>query len=116
MLNNKTIYIFILLILACSAVAIADVCIKKASTATSFSGIFKNPWFVAAIFLYIFQIFIFAYIFCLGLQLSYVGIMQIILYALIVLVSSVLFFHEDFTFIKIVGIILGVFGIILINI
>jgi drug/metabolite transporter (DMT)-like permease len=104
-----------LLILASAAVAVADVFLKKASTFPNFSAVLKNPWMVSAILLYIFQIIIFVYLFFIGEKLIDVGIVQIILYASIIVISSMLFFHEPLTLVKIIGIILGITGIILIN-
>ena len=113
-MSVKIIYL-IFLIIGSSAVAVADVFIKKASVLSSFPAIFKNIWMIFAVLLYLLQIFIFAYLFSAGLKLSYVGIVQIILYALIVLLSSVLFFRETLTLFEAIGMTLGIIGIILIN-
>jgi len=96
-------------------VAVADVFLKKASNSVNFFDVFKNPLMIGAILLYIFQIFIFSYLFYIGIKLINVGIVQIIFYTLIIAVTSILFFHETLTLIKVVGIVLGVVGIILIN-
>ena len=111
---TKLIYIA-LLILASAAVAIADVFLKKASGFTNFSSVLKSPWMMGAVSLYIFQIFVFTYLFFTGAKLINVGIVQIILYTFIIVASSVLFFHETLTTIEIVGVALGVAGIILLN-
>ncbi|OGI96190.1 hypothetical protein A3I84_01470 [Candidatus Nomurabacteria bacterium RIFCSPLOWO2_02_FULL_36_8] len=97
------------------SVAVADVFLKKASTFTDLATFLKSPWMIGAISLYIFQIFIFIYLFFTGMKLIDVGIMQVILYALIVLASGILFFHETLTLIKIIGIILGIISIALIS-
>lgn len=110
----KFIYI-VLLILASSAVAVADVLLKKASAFTNFTAVLKSPWMIGAVLLYIFQIIIFVYLFFIGEKLINVGIVQIILYAFIIIASSVLFFHEPLTLIKITGIVLGITGIIFMN-
>ena len=104
-----------LLILASSAVAIADVLLKKASSFTDFSDFLKSPWMIGAILLYFFQIIIFVYLFFVGEKLIDVGIVQIILYAFIIVASSILFFHEPLTLIKTTGIVLGIVGIIFMN-
>jgi drug/metabolite transporter (DMT)-like permease len=112
---TKYIYI-ILLTLACAAVAVADVFLKKALGASDFVTVLKSPWVLAAAALYLFQIFIFTYLFFIGAKLVNVGIVQIILYGLIVVGSSMLFFHETLTAVKIIGIILGLAGVVLLTI
>jgi len=111
----KFLYIM-LLVLACSAVAAADVFIKKAGSVSNFSSVLKNPWMIGAILLYFFQIYAFAYLFSLGLELAYVGIMQVILYTTIIVASSVILFHETFTVVKMMGLVLGFAAVILMNI
>jgi drug/metabolite transporter (DMT)-like permease len=105
----------VLLILAYAAVAVADVFLRKASDFTNVADIFKSPWIIGAIALYIFQIFVFIYLFFTGAQLINVGIVQIVLYALIIIGSSVLLFHETVTPAQTIGIVFGVVGVILIN-
>ena len=105
----------LLLILASASVAVADVFLKKASTFTDMANFLKSPWMIGAILLYVFQIFIFIYLFFSGVKLVDVGIIQIILYALIVLTSGILFFHETLTLINIIGVALGITGIVLIS-
>ena len=104
-----------LLVLGSSAVAVADVLLKKASSFSSFADFARSPWMIGAILLYAFQIAVFIYLFLSGQKLVDVGIVQIILYALIVVASSILFFHESLTTLKIIGILLGLTGIILMN-
>lgn len=105
-----------LLVLGSSAVAIADVLLKKASSFASFIDFAKSPWLVGAVLLYALQIGVFVYLFLSGQKLVDVGIMQIIIYALIVIFSSIFFFHESLTALKIVGILFGLVGVVLINI
>lgn len=104
-----------LLILAVSAVAIADVLLKKTQTAGSFVEALTSPWMIGAILLYFFQIYFFTYLFFHGAKLINVGIMQTVFYALIVIIAGVLFFGETLSAIKIIGIILALSGVFLLN-
>lgn len=113
-MSIKFIYL-LLLILASASVAVADVFLKKASAFVNMADFLKSSWMISAILLYVFQIFIFIYLFFSGVKLVDVGIMQVILYALIVLTSGILFFHETLTLIKIIGIILGITSVVLIG-
>ncbi|OGZ73495.1 MAG: hypothetical protein A2908_02195 [Candidatus Staskawiczbacteria bacterium RIFCSPLOWO2_01_FULL_38_12b] len=110
----KFIYI-ILIILAATAVAVGDVLLKKASGYTNFSHFLKSPWIIFAALLYLFSIIVFSYIFFSGVQLINVGIVQLILYALIIVGSGVLFFNEKLTIVKMIGVALGVTAVILMN-
>lgn len=110
------IFILLLLILAVSAVAIADAFLKKAAAGESnLIAVLKSPWTLGAIALYLFQIFFFAYVFVAGYKLSLVAILQTGLYALITLGAGLFFFHESLTMIQIGGIVLTLAGVVLLN-
>ncbi len=103
-----------LIVVGVSAVAIADVFVKKVfSPRTGFFTDIKNPLMLAIVALYLLQIIIFAYIFDRKAQLGVVGILQTALYALIVIGSGVLFFQEGFSARQIVGMVLAFVGVIL---
>lgn len=104
-----------ILILAVSAVAIADVFLKKAAVTGNMIATLKSPWMVGAIALYLFQIFFFTYVFVMGVRLVNVGILQTVLYAAIVLASGVLLFGETLTTLQVVGVVAAVGGVILMN-
>ena len=106
----------LLLILAVSAVAIADVFLKKTQALGSVSQALTSPWMIGAIVLYLFQIFFFTYFFISGAKLTYVGIMQTVLYALIVVGSGIFFFGESLSTVQIAGIVLAIAGVVLLNI
>ncbi len=110
----KFIYI-IFVVISATAVAVGDVLLKKASNYTNFYIFLKSPWVIIAILLYILSTLIFSYLFFIGTKLVDVGIVQIILYAIIVVGSGVLFFNETLSLVKIIGILLGITGVILIN-
>ena len=108
-------FFVIMIILAAAAVAVADVFIKKAALGGSMMAAIKNPWFIGAAVLYLFQVAVFTWAFVAGWQLSIVGILQIVLYAIIVLVSGVVFFHETLTLLQWTGVALALGGVILLN-
>lgn len=108
--------VVMLIILGVAAVAIADVFIKKVTSGTdNFWVAAKNPLMLAVIGLYLVQIIIFSYVFIRKAELSSVGIIQTALYALIVIGSGVLFFKEDITMQKGIGMTLAILGVLLIN-
>ena len=63
-----------LLILAVSAVAVADVFLKKTQTLGSMSKAISSPWMLIAVVLYLVQILFFTYLFVSGVKLINVGI------------------------------------------
>ncbi|MBI2024630.1 MAG: hypothetical protein HYT03_00875 [Candidatus Harrisonbacteria bacterium] len=110
------IFLLFLVLLAVSAVAIADVFLKRAGMGSGFGQAMKSLWFWGAVALYLFQIGVFLYLFISGTKLISVGVMQTILYAVIILGSGILFFGETLTALQATGVILGILGVILINI
>jgi drug/metabolite transporter (DMT)-like permease len=104
-----------LVILAVTAVAIADVCLKKAALSGTLASALKSPWMIGAVALYLFQIFFFTYLFVSGTELLYVGILQTALYAAIVLTAGFLLFHESLSAVQMVGMVLALVGAILMN-
>lgn len=104
-----------LLISAVSAVAIADILLKKTQSAGSFSKALTSPWMLGAIILYLFQILFFTYLFFNGAKIISVGIMQTVLYALIILVGGVSFFKETVSGIQVFGIVFALMGVVLLN-
>ena len=106
----------LLLILAVAAVALADVCLKKAAqSGGTLAQAFLSPWMALAIGLYLFQIFFFTYLFVAGWQLSIIGNLQTVFYALVVLSFGVFYFHETLTAVQVAGICLALIEVYLIN-
>ena len=105
----------VLLVGAVTSVAVADACLKKAASQGMLLQALTSPWMVGAVLLYLFQLFFFTYVFVSGWQLSIVGSLQTVLYALVVLGASLIFFQETLTRVQVVGIVLAVAGAILIN-
>ena len=103
------------ILLAVSAVAIADVFLKRAALEGSFLGAVRNFWFLGAVALYLFQVAVFTWAFVSGWELSIVGILQTALYAVIVLGAGLLFFKEGLSAVQWIGVVLALSGAILLN-
>ncbi len=110
----RILYLAILL-LAASAVAVADVFLRKASTLGSMSAVIRSPLVFGAILFYLFQIAAFAYLFIKGEQLTIVAVVQTALYALITIGAGIFVFRENITLLQLVGIILALSGVVLVN-
>lgn len=106
----------LLLILAVAAVAIADVFLKKIQAVGSMSQALTSPWMLGAILLYLFQIFFFTYLFISGAKLTSIGIMQTVVYALIVVGSGIFLFGESLSVVQIIGVVLAISGVVMLNI
>ncbi len=107
---------FLIIIIAGACVAVADVFIKRAAVnATSLTEVLKHPLIIGAVLLYLCQIVLFAYVFVRKWELGIVGILQMVCYAAIVIVSGTLFFEEKLTVIHSVGIVAALIGVILMN-
>jgi drug/metabolite transporter (DMT)-like permease len=104
-----------LIILAVSAVGIADVFLKKTQSLGSMGKAILSPWMLGALALYLFQIFFFTYLFLSGAKLINIGIMQTVLYALIVIFAGIIFFGESLSSLQILGITLALLGVILLH-
>ncbi len=112
---NKLLEI-LLIVIAVSAVAVADVFTKKiAHNTASFSTAIKNPLILGVIALYLIQIVIFLYVFVKKAELGIVGIIQTALYAVIVIGSGVLFFNEEISLLQGIGMVIAIVGVVLMN-
>lgn len=104
-----------LLVGAVISVAVADACLKKAASQGGLLQALTSPWMIGAVLLYLFQLLFFTYVFVSGWQLSIVGSLQTVLYALVVLGASIVLFQETLTRTQVVGAVLAVAGAVLIN-
>lgn len=111
----STLLHFVLIVLAVAAVAVGDVFLKKASLAGDFTRAVGSPWMALAVLLYLYQIMFFTYAFVAGWRLSVVGMLQTVLYALIVLGAGVLYFKESLTVAQGLGMGLAFAGVVLMN-
>lgn len=105
----------LLMITAVISVALADIFLKKAAANGSLWQALRSPWMIGAILLYLNQIFFFTYFFVRGWELSLVGSLQTVLYALIVVGAGVFLMQESLTRLQLAGVILAVGGAVLIN-
>jgi len=105
----------IVIALAVMAVAVADVLLKKAAAQGSLGYALRSPWLLCAVGLYLFQIGFFTIAFIAGWKLSIIGALQTAFYALIVLASGVLLYHESVTRLQLIGALLAFGGVVLIN-
>ena len=101
--------------LAVTAVAVADVLLKRAASHQDLRAALSSPWLLCAIGLYLFQIAFFIVAFRAGWKLSIIGALQTALYALLVMAAGVFLYHESLTRIQVVGILLAIGGVLLIN-
>lgn len=105
------------LVLAVSAVSIADVFLKKAAqTGGGLAGAFKSPWLLFAIGLYLFQIAYFLFAFVGGWKLSVVSVLQIAFYALITIGAGIFIFGESLSLLQTFGAIFVLIGAVMITI
>jgi hypothetical protein len=106
----------ILVILTAVSVAIADALIKKRALAVgNFSGLLTDPWMLLSILLHVVQIALFGYLFIRKWELGVVGLMQAVLYSLIVVSAGVLYFKETLTLTRGIGMGAALLGVILMN-
>ncbi len=101
--------------LAVTAVAIADIFLKKATLHNDLSAALRSPWLWGAVGLYLLQIGFFTYAFVAGWKLSALGALQTVLYAVIVLAAGVLLYRETLSPAQLVGVALALGGVVLIN-
>jgi len=112
----KPIYTTLFILFSASLVGIADIFIKKASSnASDTLAALTDPWMIAALGLYTLQVILFAYLFVHKAKLGMVGIIQSVLYILIMVGGGIVLFHEQLTLMKGIGMILGLVAIILLN-
>ena len=103
------------ILLAVSAVGVADVLLKKATHHGDLGAALSSPWLFAAIGLYLLQIAIFTFAFVSGWKLSLIGTLQTTLYAIIVLAAGLLLYNESVTRTQVIGILMAFGGVVLIN-
>lgn len=105
-----------LIVAGVAAIAIADILLKKAAESGDYASALKHPYTPMVVVLYLFQVAVFLFVFIKRVDLSTVGVLQTALYAAIVLGAGILFFREEISLVKGIGIILALIGVVLINI
>lgn len=106
----------LLIVAAVTAVAIADVCLKKAAADGSWLLTLKSPWMAGAVLLYLLQIIFFTHLFRSGQPLSVVGNIQTIFYTLVIVGAGIFLFQESLSKLQLTGVFLALTGVILINV
>ena len=106
----------IILFVAVVNIAIADVFIKKAAEGAHLLAAISSPWMMGALLLYLSQIVALAYFFVRGWEFGSTSMLQLVAYALVVLVAAVVLFGETMTPMRIAGVGLAVAGIALMNV
>jgi drug/metabolite transporter (DMT)-like permease len=106
----------VLIVLSVVAVAVGDIFLKKASLAGDLSRAFGSQWMAFAVVLNLYQIVFLTYVFVAGWRLSIVGMLQAVLYGLIILGAGVLYFKETLTMMQSLGMGLAFAGVILMNV
>lgn len=104
------------IIVAVSAVGIADIFLKKTQALGSLGKAFTSPWMAGAVALYLLQIALFTFLFLKGEKLYQVGILQTVWYAFIVLGAAFFFFGENVTPLQALGILLALAGVALMSV
>ena len=110
----KSTYILLLLV-GVAAVAVADVCLKRAALPGSLTQALRSPWLFAAIALYLMQVILFVVVFANGWKLIVVGIVQIALYAAVTLSAGVLLFGEVLSLKQVLGAGFALIGVVLLS-
>jgi drug/metabolite transporter (DMT)-like permease len=105
----------VLLLVAVSAVAVADVCLKQATRSGSLGQALRSPWTVAAAGLYLLQIVLFVVVFVSGWKLSVVGLLQTALYALVTLAAGLFLFGEALSTRQMAGLVLTGVGVLMLT-
>ena len=103
-------------ILAGVTVGIADLIIKKISTPGNYWLSFKSPWMLVIFILYLFQIAFFIYLFTNGWSLGIAGNTQLVAYSITVLISGLIFFNEQISSLRLLGVTIAVIGVIMMNV
>ncbi len=106
----------VLIVLSVAAVAVSDIFLKKASLAGDFTRAVGSQWMVLAVVLNLYQIIFLTYVFVAGWRLSIVGMLQAVLYALIIVGTGVLYFKEPLTVAQSLGLVLAFAGVVLMNV
>lgn len=106
-----------LIVVGGSAVAVADVLIKKiASDGGTFRDSFKTPLMFGVLGLYVAQILIFLFLFHKKVGLGVLGLSTFALYTIIVTASAVFLFQEKISLTQGIGMLLAALGVLFMNI
>lgn len=102
-------------ILAGTAVGVADAIIKKTAVSGNFISALKNPLIIVVLLLYLVQIIFFLYVFMHGWKLGILGNVQMLFYSITVVLSGFLIFGETLSLVQMAGVALALVAVILMN-
>ena len=105
----------LILILAVGNIAIADVCIMKAAESRTLLAALVSPWMLAALTLYFSQIVALTYFFVMGWEFGATSMLQLVIYALVVVAAAIIIFGESMTPTRILGVGLALIGVAIIH-
>ena len=105
---------FALMFAAASLITIADALLKKISNAPLLEALL-NPWMIVICLLYYIQIVIALQVFVNKGELALFGNIFVVFYSVLMCLFGVIFFHEHISVSQIIGIIIALFGVLLIN-
>ncbi|VVB73958.1 Uncharacterised protein [uncultured archaeon] len=103
------------IVLAGISVGVADALIKKTAKAGGIIPAFSDPWMAAVVLLYLLQIAFFVYVFINDWKLGIVGLMQMVFYAITVLLIGAFYFGEALSPVQIAGIVVALAGVVMMN-
>ncbi len=105
----------LVLIIAVGNIALADICIMKAAGADRLVAALYSPWMAGAVALYLSQIVALTYFFVKGWEFGATSMLQLVIYALIVVIAAVVVFGESITPVRLLGIGLAVTGVLIVH-
>ena len=105
----------LILIIAVGNIAIADICIMKAAESQHLVAALRSPWMVAALALYFSQIVALTYFFVMGWEFGATSMLQLVIYALVVVAAAVIFFGESMSPMRVLGVGLALVGVAMIQ-
>lgn len=114
-MNKATLIRLILVIFSALLIAAADALIKVASKSANFWQTLKSPWMLLVYVLYFIQILLAIGIFVYKGELAIYTNLFIIFYSILGVALGVFYFQESLTAVQIAGIVLALFGAVLIS-
>ncbi len=104
------------IIIAGISIGVADALIKKIGLAGNFLSAIFSPWMIGVLILYLAQILLFVYIFISKWDLGMVGVFTAVFYSITMVLIGLLFFGENISIIRGLGIVFAIIGVVLMNI
>ena len=103
------------IVVAGISICVADTLIKKIGLSGNFLSAIFNPWMIGVLILYFAQILLFVYIFISKWDLGMAGVFTAVFYSITMVLIGLLFFGENISIIKGIGIFFAIIGVVLMN-